>query len=443
MEGPFFEVAAQLIALLFLALVFERHYFERKRPASAKRLSMEVLTLFFFVVGEGVALAALLGIWTGRTATAIVVVSLAFGGAVLVVPLVAAPARELQKAIEVTQSRTAAVARPFARWIVPAVTVAVIVVFAGIVALPFISARRAAEEHHRYGRYMDGMRGLAERSARIGRDLERHLTAPRIEQGDLVVAIDALGKRHERVVASTVQIRPPGPLREEHEAAIEALQLRVAGLDGLAAAFEATRDLRDAGTAGALLASQAERIAASNVVWADLFVEPAREELARQGISGVAVPDSTLLGGGIASPQWMTALWQRIHGSAAGLRGLGLVSVHALPDGKALTRASDNVLTGTTDLAFVAAVENSGASQEVRVRVTLTLGDSKSTRRIRRHAVIPAIGPGEQVDVTFRDLARAVRLARTTLTVAVAPVPAEARLENNSATYAIEFMQRP
>ena len=92
----FFQVGAELIPLLFFALVFERRFFERADNRSHPlRLALELVTLVLFVVGEAVALLALLGHAHGRAGTITVALAIAFGMAVLVVPLVLRPAQVL------------------------------------------------------------------------------------------------------------------------------------------------------------------------------------------------------------------------------------------------------------------------------------------------------------------------------------------------------------
>ena len=68
---------------------------------------------------------------------------------------------------------------------------------------------------------------------------------------------------------------------------IESLQLRVSGVQGLADTFAATAASKATGDA-AVLAAQADRLLASDVVWDDLFTRSvATLELKRQGVSGV------------------------------------------------------------------------------------------------------------------------------------------------------------
>ena len=83
-----------------------------------------------------------------------------------------------------------------------------------------------------------------------------------------------------------------------------------------------------------------QRFIASDVLWADFFKEPTKEELQRLGVTGVNVPASVFLRNpDIATSSSMKAVWQRIHGAATGgttctPRGTQLVSTTALPAGR-------------------------------------------------------------------------------------------------------------
>ena len=77
-------------------------------------------------------------------------------------------------------------------------------------------------------------------------------------------------------MAAAQDLDPPGPLRDENQHMIEALQLRVSGVQGLADTFAANSPRRRQRGEAALLAAQADRLLASDVVWDDLFAEPSR-----------------------------------------------------------------------------------------------------------------------------------------------------------------------
>jgi hypothetical protein len=316
-------------------------------------------------------------------------------------------------------------------------------IFVVVVLVFWIQSCRNESRENAYRDYMGEMNRVADSSAAIGNDLNDQLTTPGIKEEDLIRAIEGLASRQRQVVANAERIDAPGPLRDEHAASIEALQFRINGLTGLAGAFERTATSRDAGAAGTLLATQAERFVASDVIWDDLFVEPSKTELESQGITGVAVPDSNfIITADLASERSMTAVWRRLNeaaegGTPTGLHGTGIISTTVLPVGEDLTEGEETVVEAGSDLAFRVTIENSGESQEVGIKVTLTI--QKSPEPITQTKTIQLINSGEQKSVTFEDLGQPTFGATTPVKVDVEPVPGEARTQNNSAEYPVVF----
>ena len=211
---------------------------------------------------------------------------------------------------------------------------------------------------------------------------------------------------------------------------ITALQLRKSGLDGMSEAFRQTAKLDNAREAATLLADQANRFVASDVVWDDLFKDPSKRELADRGVTGVAVPDSNFLEDhNLASIAQLRPVWRRIKGATNGIpssarRGNGIESTTALAqDGgtKALSTDQLTVVKASTKLAFKVAVKNSGDVQEVQVKVTLTI--KKSGSPIVKSSTIAAINPGQTIPVTFPVPDSNLPIGpQTIVTVAVKPV---------------------
>ena len=230
----------------------------------------------------------------------------------------------------------------------------------------------------------------------------------------------------------------PGPLRDENQQMIEALQLRVSGVQGLADTFAANPASKAAGGA-ALLAAQADRLLASDVVWDDLFAVPATQELKRQGVSGVSVPDSNFVANrDLTTERSMALLLTRLKGATTGgtptgIHGTNIVDVKVLPGGQVLSQTEENTITATTDLAFVVTIADSGDSQEVGIKVTLTI--QKPQGAIVKTKTVDLINPGQTKSVTFTDLGQVPFAQKTTLNVDVAAVPGEHNTDNNKASY--------
>jgi hypothetical protein len=126
-------------------------------------------------------------------------------------------------------------------------------------------------------------------------------------------------------------------------------------------------------------------------------------------------------------------------GARSGLHGTGLVSVTAL-NGKRrqrLSRHTENTIVATTRLAFAVTIADTGDSQEVQVKVALTIGQTPSP--VVRTKTIALINPGQERTIVFGDLGAVTFATRLTLKVDVRPVPEEKSLANNSAVYPVIF----
>lgn len=316
-------------------------------------------------------------------------------------------------------------------------------IFVVIVLVFWVQSCRSESRTNAYRDYMAEMKTVGDASTAIGRDLNEQLLTPGVDQQDLIKAIEGLAQRQRQVANNADGIDPPGPLRGEHDSSIEALQFRFSGLNGLAAAFVELANTQDASRAGSVLAAQAERFVASDVIWDDLFAEPSKTELEAQGISGVPVPNSDfLITPDLASQRSMTALWRRLQGAAeggtpTGLHGTGIVSTTVLPANEQLSVNSETVVEATSDLAFRIAIQNSGDSQEVGIKVTLTI--QKSPEPITQTKTIQLVNAGETKTVTFEDLGQPPFGPTTPVKVTVEPVPGESNTSNNTYQYPVVF----
>jgi hypothetical protein len=143
----------------------------------------------------------------------------------------------------------------------------------------------------------------------------------------------------------------------------------------------------------------------------------------------------------------MVPIWERINGSAAsgsgdggtttGPHGTGIEAVRVVPGDQTLSTGTENTVEATVDLAFAVDVLNSGAHQEVKVEVTLTIQQSPTP--IVKKQTIDIINPEETKTVVFRDFPSVDFGERRILRVDVAPVPEEANTGNNSYEYPVIF----
>jgi hypothetical protein len=316
-----------------------------------------------------------------------------------------------------------------------AILVVVLLVF-------WVNSCREDRRKDAYRDYVKKITTLATDSQALGRNLNGVLTSRGQRPAQIEQRLEGLAQQQEQQADQLRALDPPGPLRAQNRHAIEAFDFRLSGLRGMAQAFRQTA--ANANTAGADLAEQAERFIASDVVWDDLFKDPAAAELKRQDVTGADVPDSNFLpNADIATRSSMTGIWQRIRGAATGggtgcsPRGTGIVSVTALPARQRLSPSETNTVESTKDLAFSVEIENSGCAQESSIPVRLTI--PKSPTPIQKRQVLDLINPDETKTVVFSNIGTVPFAERTTVTVEVEPVPTERTTDNNTAEYPVIF----
>ena len=251
--------------------------------------------------------------------------------------------------------------------------------------------------------------------------------------------MEGLRQQQEQLLRQAQDLGPPGPLLEQQESLVEAMQFRVNGLDGLATAFAQVAQTSDPDESGQLLASQAQRLVASDVVYADGFQSPTETVLEEQGVSNVPVPASKFVQNPeFGSPtQWKQTVARLTQApESGGLHGNGIQAVRVQGSDQQLSPSQDNSIQATSDLAFEVLIQNSGDSQETQVEVTLTILQDP---QIQKQQVIDVINPGETKTVTFRNFGELSFGTSTTLKVSIEPVQGETNTGNNTAEYPVIF----
>jgi hypothetical protein len=296
----------------------------------------------------------------------------------------------------------------------------------------------------RYSSYMTEIGTIGNASARLGEQLSTTLTTVGLKQEELDAKLGGFVQVAETQMGRAEDLDVPGPLHDANEGAVEALQLRVMGLTGLRAAFQNAADATDAAEVGLQLATQMQRLEASDVVWADLFRVTALGVLEDEEVEGVVqVPSSQFVPtDDLTAASALAAVWQRIQGASTGgtptgLHGNQIAYVRALPSGVTLTPQTEATIKVSTQLAFEVGVEDSGDSQEVRIKVTLTI--PKTPEPIVQTKTIPIIDPGETKAVTFKVGALVPFGEQIAVKVDVDPVPGETNTANNSYEYPVIF----
>jgi hypothetical protein len=298
-----------------------------------------------------------------------------------------------------------------------------------------------------YGDYLAGAGEVGNDSAKIGSDLATLLTTPGLAQTELETKLGGFVQRQQLDVERARDLDPPGPLTPAHAHAIEALELRVAGLQGMLDTFRATKDSDDQAAAGQQLASWGERLEASDVVWKDLFQGAAQATMASEGVEGLTAPASVFVeNSDLYTARSMSSITHPHHrattaGTPSGLHGSSLAYTKVQPANVQLSTSTETKITVSTDVSFEVGVTNSGENQEVGVKVNLTIPAQPTA--IKKTGTIDVIDPGETKTVTFADFPDFPFQENTTVQVSVVPVPGETNTGNNTAEYPVVFTLQP
>lgn len=318
------------------------------------------------------------------------------------------------------------------------------VIFLVLVFGLLIQSCASASKHDAYAHYMTNVSTIANASAANGKAVTNALTTEGLTVTQIEQKLRHITGGEQQNLAQAENLNPPGRLRIDNSHIIEALELRVSGVQDLISALEQTAHSKNQTQAATLLAEQGLRLTASDVIWNDFFRVPAIAQLQHDGVSGVQVPASQF----VANPDLMTAdsmtlVLQRISGSstggpAPGLHGTNIGIVTAEPSGQVLSATTLTTVTATTNLAFTVDVHDGGDFQEVQIPVTLTIPQSTGGP-ITKTQIIQVINPGKDVILTFDNLGEPPFASQTTIKVDVKGVPLETNLSNNSTSYPVIF----
>jgi hypothetical protein len=327
---------------------------------------------------------------------------------------------------------------PIVRLLALLAIVVALLVFFGLL----VQSCASTSEHSAAKSYFDKVGTIAKSSQDDGTAVANALITPGAKAPDLATKLRNYAAQEQQNVASAQKLNAPGKLRDENQQFVEALQLRVSGIQGLADTFAKNPTSKAQGEA-TVLSEQADRLLASDIVYTDLFQVPATQELSRQGVSGVKVPDSVFVTNrDLTTERSMALLLTRLRGTTAGgtptgIHGTNIVDTKTLPGGQTLSPTDTNTVVATTGLAFVVTIQDSGDSQEVGIKVTVTI--QKPQGAIVRTKRLALINPGQTKSVTIGDLGQVPFAQKTTVNVDVATVPGEHNTDNNKASYPVIF----
>jgi hypothetical protein len=322
-----------------------------------------------------------------------------------------------------------------------------IAIFVVVVLVFWVGSCQGKSKRDAYATYAQEVQAIAATDKKLGEEVAAALADTSLKQSNLETKFAEFAGQEQQEYTQAQEIRPPGPLRDEHARLLDAIELRAKGLAGLGDVLAQAGAKKSSSDTANQLTEQATLLSASDVVWEQLFQLPATQELKDQSITGVQMPKSKFIANSeFLSARAFTILMQRLTGAAtggtpSGLHGDSLVGVHVSPQGSDLQPSSATTIAVNADLSFVVTVENSGDFPETNVAVNLKISLASGGTPINRTERITSLQPTEQTTVTFSnfDLPPSAFGDRATITVEVAKVPGETRTDNNSASYPVFF----
>jgi hypothetical protein len=202
--------------------------------------------------------------------------------------------------------RPAAVTRR-RRWAIGAVVAVVVLIVVVVLATGGSGGSAGA-----FKSYFRRLTPIATSSQNVGALLNRLLGQVRHAQvTDPASKFKPLVTQAQAQLAAAQSLRPPAALRAANNQAVSALVFRLAGLTGLQAAFGNRTRGKKAAALIAALNSQIDRLVTSDVVWHDLFLQPAATALRQQHLAVSLAPRSIFVANtNLSSPQSIAALAQ-------------------------------------------------------------------------------------------------------------------------------------
>ncbi len=291
-----------------------------------------------------------------------------------------------------------------------------------------------------YQTYFDGVSTAIDDSVALGKQVSAIMLDPtKLSGKELTAKLGQLTAQQEEIAVRAGRLEPPGTLADEQVVFSTGMKVRASGfrlwrtamLGALANKKVSVKDI--AGLDG--------YFSGPDAYYQELVYLPARQAMADDGVSDIAVPTSTYyLTWKALDSATVTAMLDNIGNSPklTGIHGVALLDVTAKSGSGdlKLVKGRTNDVPASADLAFVVQVKNQGnvAEKNVPVTATLTLpGGSK----IKQQASIATIAAGKTQDVTITGFViPAEALSKVVvLKVTAGPVKGERTETNNTATY--------
>jgi hypothetical protein len=240
----------------------------------------------------------------------------------------------------------------------------------------------------------------------------------------------------------------PDELKNANRYLVDTLQLRADGLGAIARLLPTALGDQGAGAAIKTMAAQNRMFDASDVLYTIRYLPQLYSTIKDQGLANdVPIPDALRQPKGfLPNVDWLdpNKVAKQLTGAASaqttatpGLHGDGLVSVTVQPAGTTLNPGSANAIKATKGLSFDVQVQNQGQSTEKNVTVKVTISGAGKPITVEQSIDSIDAGQTQTASVPLPSLPPTGR--PVTITVTVAPVPGEKKVDNNKQSYRAVF----
>lgn len=316
----------------------------------------------------------------------------------------------------------------------------------------WVGSCQGKSTYDQYKSYMDKVQPIAQSSASAGGTaaLAKVVNSTKLTLTGLQAKLEEWSRQQQQDYDDALRLVPPAPLQSAHQQILATLQLRAIGLTDLADKL-AESGTKSPSKVAEILVNQAKLLSASDLVWAELFKQPATQTMKRAGVVGVIAPPSKLVTNPVViSFRAFKVVYRRLHATsgstsstpARGLHGSEIVSTSAVAGGttKVLATSSPTTVNVAASLVFDVVFKNGGNFDETNIPVTLTITVFKNTVYTKKQ-VVRFIGKQAEQTVTFGNLQLPTRAfgAQATVNVDIGKVRGEATLSNNHDSYPVFF----
>ena len=294
-----------------------------------------------------------------------------------------------------------------------------------------------------YRVYYDGVGAAIHDSVALGKQVSSIMDDPtRLSRKELTDKLQQLTGQQEEIAVRAGRLEPPGALDDQQTVFATGMKVRASGFRLLRTAMLGALANEKVGVKD--IAALDGYLSGPDAYYQELVYAPARDIMADEGVTGVAVPTSTyFLTWKALDPTTVTLALESVGKSSklSGIHGVALIDVTAKGSSGdlKLVRGRTNDVPASPDLSFVVQVQNQGSVTEknVPVVVTLVLPGGGDTNTIKQQASIASIEPNKTQDVTVTGFAIPTDALskEVTLKVVAGPVKGERVETNNNASY--------